>query len=302
MYTRFLVALLSLALVSVSPLCVADEISDAIEAAEAAFDSALKSAKDSLLLAYTREITKQTEAGNPDNVTRLITGSKLFESGGLLMEPELEKDYLIFGKAMKTAKDSLLKSYLAATVALSKAGRLADAQEIQQQIRDRELVSKLVSIQMTSRTTLFVMHANYKGLVQELERDNRLNATFEMVVGLSTDGIVRESSTKSGIQGQPGEIVSFRSVSVPKFFLAHGNNELLLQELHDDLAFRQNASFKIHKGLWRSSGVSLEAVNFPDHFLVMKSNGTVRLEKRKATEDFSRYATFGITKPKFPLW
>lgn len=248
------------------------------------------------------EIVKQTEAAKLENVTRLATGLQFFEADGLLMDPELEEQYKVFGKASKAAMDALLEAYRVATAKLAASGRLDELQEIQQKIRDRGLVSKLVSLQLTSKTTLYLAHGNYKGIVQEVSRNGGLNATFEMIVGLSTDGIVRESIRESGIQGKPSEIVSFRSVSVPEHYLAHGNNDLLLQRYVDADTFRQNSSFRIYKGLFRPSGVSFEAVNYPDHFLTVSHGGFVRLQKRQSTAEFSRAATFNIARPKFPIW
>lgn len=205
-------------------------------------------------------------------------------------------------KYSKAAKNALLETYRVATAKLAASGRVDELQEIQQKIRDRGLVSKLVSLQLTSRPSLHLIHADYKCIVQDVPRHQRLNATFEMVIGLSTDGIVRESIAQSGIQGRPSEIVSFRAVNAPNNYLAHGNNELLLQPYIDDNAFRQNSSFRIHKGLFRPSAVSFEAVNFPDHYLTVSSSGLVRLQKRQATAEFSRLATFSIGRPKFPIW
>lgn len=280
----------------------ADDAIAAVETAEADFDAAIDAAKQTLVIAYREEIVKQTEAGKLENVTRLASGLQFFESDGLLMEPELEAQYKQFGKASKAARDALLNAYQAATAKLAAAGEINDVQEIQQKIRDRGLISKLVTLQLTSKTTLYLAHANYKGIVSELPSHGGLNATFEMIAGLSTDGIVRESARESGIQGKPSEIVSFRSVSVPGNFLTHGNNELLLQRYSDTVAFRENSSFKIQKGLFRTSGVAFEAVNFPDHFLKMDSDGFVRLRKRQATAEYSRAATFTIARPKFPIW
>jgi hypothetical protein len=282
----------------------ADDVDDAlaaVEAAEADFESAIDAAKQTLVNAYKQEIVKQTESAKLENVTRLATGLQLFEADGLLMEPELEEQYKVFGRASKAARDVLLETYRVASATLAASGSIEQVQEIQQKIRDRGLVSKLVSLQLTSKATLYLAHGNYKGFM-EGTRTAGLNATFEMIVGLSTDGIVRESVQKSGIQGKPSEIVSFRSISVPNYYFAHGNHELLLQPYIDDNGFRQNSSFKIHKGLFRASAVSFEAVNFPDHYLAMDAGGFVRLQKRKPTAEFSRAATFTITRPKFPIW
>jgi hypothetical protein len=282
----------------------ADDVLDAleaVEAAEAAFEVATETAKQTLINAYKQEIVKQTESEKLENITRLATGLQFFEADGLLMEPELAKEYKVFGGATKAARDALLESYRVASTKLAASGAVEELQEIQQKIRDRGLVSKLVSLQLTSKTTLYLAHGGYKGLMEDT-RTAGLNSTFEMIVGLSTDGIVRESVQKSGIQGKPSEIVSFRSISVPNYYLAHGNNELLLQRYIDADAFRQNASFRIQKGLFRPSAVSFEAVSVPDHYLAMDADGFVRLQKRKATAEFSRAATFTITRPKFPIW
>ncbi len=292
-------------ILAAGPAYPADDVDDALAAvvaAEADFETAIDVAKETLVDAYKQEMVKQIESAKLENVTRLATGLQFFEADGLLMDPELEEQYKVFGTASKAAKNALLETYRVATAKLAASGRVDELQEIQQKIRDRGLVSKLVSLQLTSRPSLYLIHADYKCIVQEVQRHQRLNATFEMVIGLSTDGIVRESIAQSGIQGRPSEIVSFRAMNAPNNYLAHGNNELLLQPYIDDNGFRQNSSFRIHKGLFRPSAVSFEAVNFPDHFLTMSDGGFVRLLKRQSTAEFSRAATFTIARPKFPIW
>ena len=292
-------------ILAAGPAYPADDVDDAlaaVDAAEADFEAAIDVAKERLVDAYQQEIVKQTESAKLENVTRLATGLQYFEAEGLLMDPELEEHYKLYGKATRAAKDALLETYRATTATLAASGQIDDLQVVQQKIRDRGLVSKLVSLQLTSKTNFHLMHADFRCSVQEVQKHQRLNATFEMVIGLSTDGIVRESIAESGIQGRPSEIVSFRAVNAPNHYLAHGNNELRLQAYSQEDAFRQNASFRIHKGFFRPSAVSFEAVNFPDHFVTMSDGGFVRLQKRQSTAEFSRAATFTIARPKFPMW
>ena len=292
-------------ILAAGPAYPADDVDDAlaaVDAAEADFEAAIDVAKETLVDAYQQEMVKQTESAELENVTRIATGLQYFEAEGFLMDPELEEQYKVFGRATRAAKDALLETYRATTATLAASGQIDDLQVVQQKIRDRGLVSKLVSLQLTSKTNFHLMHADFRCSVQEVQKHQRLNATFEMVIGLSTDGIVRESIAESGIQGRPSEIVSFRAVNAPNHYLAHGNNELRLQAYSQEDAFRQNASFRIHKGFFRPSAVSFEAVNFPDHFVTMSDGGFVRLQKRQSTAEFSRAATFTIARPKFPMW
>ena len=298
--------LISLCLMIVGGLeCSGDEIGgvlSSVEDAEAKCELALEMARQKLIEAYKQEIVRQTESGMLENVTRLATGLQHFESDGLLLDPELADRYKEFGKSSKSARDSLLDAYRVASGSLAALGAVDKLQEIQQRIRDRGLISKLVSLQVTSRPSLHLLHGDFKCVVKDVERHERINATYEMVIGVSTDGILRESVADAGIQGRPSEIVSFRSVNIPNHYLAHGNNELLLQRYSEDDVFRLNASFRVQKGLYRSSGVSFEAVNYPDHYLTVTAGGAVRLGKRQPTAEYARSATFSIDRPKFPIW
>lgn len=305
MYWRTVTQALICSVFFSQPILIADDADDAlaaVEAAEIEFDRAYEAARETVTADYQQEILNQSAAGKTENVTRLTTGLQFFQAEGMLLDPELEEAYLVFGNESKAARDRLLKAYQDGTTKLAAAGRLDEIQDIQQRIRNRGLVSKLVSIQLTATPTQYLMHADYKGLVREIPPELRLNATFEMVSGLSAGGIVREDTRQPGIQGKPSEIVSFRSVSVPNHFLTHWNFDLQLQTFADTDGFRKNSSFKIQKGLWRPSGVSFEAVNLPNHFLVMKPDGGVRFEKQRNTAEFARSATFSITRPKFPFW
>jgi|GEM_PF-1088245 len=300
----FLICSVFLSGLSTLDLAIAEEDDplDAISVAEAAYQERIGQARSVLIEAYKKEIAEQSGDGKLENVTRLTTGLQLFESDDFLMEPELEADYVSYGKSLKAAREELLKAYSANTTVLAQQGMLAEIQELQQKIRDQGLISKLVSLQLSSKSTMYLKHADYKCYVREIPNHQKLNATFEMVIGLSTDGILRESETASGIQGRPDEVVSFRAISAPNHYLVHGNNELRLQRYAQEEAFHQNASFRIHRGLTRASDISLEAVNYPGHFLVMQPTGSVLLQKFIPGAEFARRATFKLTAGKFRMW
>ncbi|MEN9555237.1 MAG: Alpha-L-arabinofuranosidase domain [Planctomycetota bacterium] len=291
---------------------IADEtelVFAAISAAEEEFNAANKQAADTLIEAYKQEIKKQAAADSLDAVTRLIKALQLFQSDGLMLEPELHEAYKIYGNSLKAARDSLLNAYTEAMTQLAPNGDMTDVLDLQQRIRDKGLVSRLVSLRLARKPTNYLMHAYYKAVIGEVSTDLQphatelqLNATFELVAGLTTSLRDRRNYSVSPLQGKVGEVVSFRSINIPRHYLAHSKHQLLLQRHEDSETFRNNASFKIVKGLSRS-GISLEAVQYPNYFLVFNASaGTVVLRQYQPGREFADNATFNISTPKFPFW
>jgi hypothetical protein len=187
------------------------------------------------------------------------------------MEDDFGDVYAVYGKQMSAAKQRLLDAYNGAMTELAKDGQLDEVKGIQYKIRDRGLTAKWVSIRSTAYRDKYLQHGGYKGIMQKVARVNsKLNSTFEMSVGLTSDSATIGIGNRDTSQGELPAVVSFRSFNVPKRFLVHGNNELILMQFMDKDAFRQNASFRIRKGFYRSSATSFEAVNFPGHFLAVQ--------------------------------
>ena len=279
-----------------------EQVFAAVSVAEEEFNAANKQAADTLIEAYQQEIKKQAAADSLDAVTRLIKALQLFQSDGLMLEPELQEAYKIYGNSLKAARDSLLKAYTEAMTQLAPNGDLTDVLDLQQRIRDKGLVSRLVSLRLARKPTNYLMHAYYKAVIGEVTTDLQLNATFELVAGLTTGLQDRKNHSVSSLQGKVGEVVSFRSINIPRHYLAHSKHQLLLQRHEDSETFRNNASFKIVKGLSRS-GISLEAVQYPDYFLVFNASaGTVVLRQYQPGREFADNATFNISTPKFAFW
>lgn len=279
-----------------------DDPFELVERAEEKHASTIAAARMKLVEAYKAEITKQAKESNLQNLNRLTTGLQLFESDGLIMEPELEGSYKEFGQTVHGANLELLTEYKEAIPGFVAANEIAQIEVIQEKIIQQGLLSQLVTLNLTSKPTLCLLHGDYKCILRDPEQHQKLNATFEMVIGLASEGIVREGIWKSGIQGKPGELVSFGAVNVPGQYLMHGNGEMRLQKVGNDAAAMANGTFKVHKGLYRSSAVSFEAFNLPDHFLSVKPDGTIHVIKRNASLEFARSATFTIGAPKFRLW
>lgn len=71
----------------------------------------------------------------------------------------------------------------------------------------------------------------------------------------------------------------------------------------------QDAQFRLVPGLAGSSGVSFESVNFPGHYLRVRSNGEVWLDQNDNSSDFANAATFrhvaglaSSSKSSYQMW
>jgi hypothetical protein len=290
---------LIIAIVCVTINPVSADVFEDVDVAERGFDKAIAFAKDGLAAHYKDQIGTAIKDGEFQKATGLTSRLELFEGDGLFMENDFGfgDEYAEYGKQMSAAKQQLLDAYSGAMTELAKGGQLDEVKSIQYKIRDRGLTAKWVSIRSTAYRDKYITHEDYKGMMRRVGSvGSKLNTTFEMNVGLTSDSANIDIRATS--QGNFPSVVSFRSFNVPKNYLAHGNNELILMEFMDKDAFRQNASFRIRKGFYRSSATSFEAVNFPGHFLAVQGDNVVLL-KHNASGEFAKASTFDIVSPRF---
>ncbi len=85
---------------------------------------------------------------------------------------------------------------------------------------------------------------------------------------------------------------SLQSLNYPTRFVRHAWSLGELTEIHSDLD-RRDATFKIVPGLAGSQGISLEASNYPGHFL-RHQNYRVKLHRRSEDQLFKEDATFFV--------
>jgi hypothetical protein len=140
-----------------------------------------------------------------------------------------------------------------------------------------------VSIALADRRSLFVQHSDFRAHTGEVGFAKRLNATFEIVPGLSDS-----------------KGISFRSVRPPNHYLAHGDFRVGLGVFDNSAEGARNATFLKVKGLSSPSDVSFESVNWPGYFLRSRSNGQIWLDKNDGSVQFRRDATFVIVEPPDP--
>lgn len=142
------------------------------------------------------------------------------------------------------------------------------------------LGSPLISIALSSRRSSFVQHSDYEA---HTGRVRNLNAIFELAPGLSDP-----------------KGVSFRSLSPPNHYLAHGDFRLRLAPWDNSAEGARNATFHKVKGLSSPTAVSFEAAERPGHFLRSRDNGEIWLDKNDGSDQFRRDATFVIVAPAVP--
>lgn len=240
---------------------------------------------------YAAEILKASEDGRSDDVTRLTTHLKVFRANGILMTPELYSNYITFGSQTHAARNRLLVAFREAAKQCIEELRFEKAEGIQATIKSNGLDSRLVSLRLAKRPIDNVMHGGYLGWVRPTPtKNNRMNATFEIVQGLSDP-----------------KAVSFRSVNVPNFYLSHGGNRVRLIEYRDRDAYRKNSTFFLHQGLGRRNAVLIVPVNFPTHAIFAKDSGLRQgrelwIEPIRRVAEFSNWAEFEIVEPQFPFW
>ncbi|MEO2019108.1 MAG: AbfB domain-containing protein [Fuerstiella sp.] len=275
------------------------DIYEEIEAAEEAFRTTIVAAKQELTVHYQEAIVAATMDGKFDKATGITSRLELFASDGLLMENNFGDEYAQYGWQISRAKERLLDAYGVAIAKFAKDGQLSEIKGIQYKIRDRGLTAKWVSIRSTAYRNKYLLHANYKGVMEKVAPlGSKLNATFEMRIGLISDGAVYGIVGGAVNKGKLPSVVSFRSFNVPSMYLAHGDHALVLARVIDSDGARQNASFRVQKSFYRSSATSFEAVNLPGHFLVVQDDRVV-LMKHNASAEFAKAATFDIVSPRF---
>ncbi len=134
-----------------------------------------------------------------------------------------------------------------------------------------------------------VRHRNFLGEITPIRTElDREDATFRVLPGLAGRGTV-----------------SLESINYPGHYLRHQDFRLRLQRLSteaDKDLFRRDASFRVTAGLADSRGISLESLNFPDHF-IRHRNFHLYLDKNDDSRLFREDATFLVRQPfRLPAW
>jgi hypothetical protein len=205
-----------------------------LDEARTAYETEHQKARKAVLDRYAEVLKSLADNNKLDESLTLRDEMKVFETDGIMVgRPEMKKAFLDYGKTLKNAKGDLSAAYGEAVKQYTKALTLDKADELRAELTELNLPSKLVSLQLRRRQTLYVQHGNYLGFIRKLNTEgDRLNATFEMVPGLANK-----------------QLVSFRSANVPNFYLVHGSLRIRLQKQEDSEGFCKNATFKQGPGL-----------------------------------------------------
>ena len=103
----------------------------------------------------------------------------------------------------------------------------------------------------------YIRHRYWLGELSTVVSDlDRADATFRLVPGLANSGY---------------GYVSFEAVNYPGHFLRHQHMRLKLHEFAEEQLYRNDATFRIKRGLADSRGVSFESLNFPGFFVCHKA-------------------------------
>lgn len=285
---KLLLAVVVVAATVLSPIRLSafpDSIDETLAAAKEKYEKARTEAKYAVLARYREVIAELSEKKQVEAATRTQDEMQIFEKDGILLAREsMTVAFRKYGETLKKLSDELTTAYTDASAAHAKAGNLDRADKLRRELVAFSLPTKLVSF-LQLRTKAYIMHGDHKGLSKPAPSiGEKMNATFEIVNGLSESGYV-----------------SIRSINFPNHYLAHGNKRIILSAVEDSDGFRQNATFKKVTGLAAPSGVSFESVNFPGHFIRAR-NGELWLDKKEPADRFRLDSTFVVSEPLFKLW
>lgn len=163
--------------------------------------------------------------------------------------------------------------------------RLEKAEELRATIKAQGLNSKLVSIRLVKRKTDYIQHHGVPCSVGPVnDRNARMNATFEMIAGLSDS-----------------EATSFRSANFPGHYLLHADYRIRIQSLVDTEGFRKNATFRLAEGLGNKSALMLISVSFPTHCFHVRER-ELWISPIQQNQAFFDRTEFEVADPLFPFW
>jgi hypothetical protein len=261
-------------------------ISMALDKARSAYATEVEKAKTELLL-HCDEVLKALDArGDRQAASTLRVQMRALQSEGIIHgRDDLREAILQYGGSFKKARDGLATAYAEVNTNYTKARELNKAKELLAALTELAPDARLVSFESVAHRGQYICHADYLGWLKRPSKDSGpINATFEIVPGLTN-----------------GSNVSFRSVNVPKHYLAHGDFRLRLQKHEDSDGYRQNATFKQVRGLAVADAASFEAVNYPGYYIHARGN-QLFIDKSDGSAEFRKEATFVIGKPQFKLW
>lgn len=97
---------------------------------------------------------------------------------------------------------------------------------------------------------------------------------------------------------------SFRSANFFDLYISHEDFRGIIAKPHSNVE-KENATFKIVEGLipilyHGSNSISFESMNFPGHYLRVRTNGEIFLDKLEDTHEFREQTTFMLYEEDTP--
>ncbi len=248
--------------------------------ARSAYATELDKAKAALLLRYDA-LLKAYEAGRNPQATLLRDEMKNFQSESVIRgRDDLEQDISRYFKSIRNARSALGAAFSTGITDYTKLHAANEANHLLAELAKLAPDAPLVSLESIGRPGQFVAHADFLGhLTRIANTEDRTNSTFEMVPGLANR-----------------DYVSFRSLSLPDYYIVHGDFRVRLQK--QEGADGYSGTFKRVNGLAGGRGVSFESVNYPGFYIHAREE-KLFLDKYDGSTAFQFAATFTVTQPQF---
>jgi Alpha-L-arabinofuranosidase B (ABFB) domain len=258
-----------------------DDIRAKLDTAKKQIEEDAQQSRQAVTDRFATVIRELATTGKIDPSIEMQKYQKAFAADGRMTTcAEMTDAYADHVRKIREGRSKLQAAYDEAIKQYGVAVKIDQAAELKAEKEKVSPTVQFVSLQHGSRKNSCLIHHRDSVVVDNVANLTRLDATYELVPGLSDK-----------------TCVSFRSVNYPNQYLAHGDFRLSLTPYKDTDEFRKNASFKQIE-VTRTT-VMLQSINFPDRFVRVREDKSVWIDPREATRAFLNQSSFTIAEPQF---
>lgn len=271
--------------------CRAQTLSESIEI----YNTEVAAAREIVVQEWQKLLTESLASNDQTLAGQYRDWSEMFKTEGALFIPEKKASmgnvFKAYGTSLKSSSEKLRLAYLSEIDAQTTAGNTEEVESLLEELSERRLPGKLVSLQ-PHRSNNYLNHWAFVFRSSSVKPGSeKMNATMEMAAGLSNP-----------------RFVSMRASNFPHMYLTAvsetpQNIRIRLTTENEDPVWKLQATMLQVEGLVNpKNGVSFQSLQYPDRYLRIRANGEAWLDRFEENAAFRNEATFNIKPPVFPLW
>lgn len=268
-------------LVLTTSVVAQDDIRAKLDATKKQVEEDAQQSRQAIRDRFAAVIKELATKGKVDASIEIQSYQKAFAADERMITcPEMVDAYADHVHTLRQGREKLQAAYDAAIKEYGAAVKIDQAAELKSEKERATPSVQLVSLQLGSRKNFCLIHHRDSVVIDNVSKLTRLDATYELVPGLSD---------KAG--------VSFRSINYPNQYLAHGDFRLSLAPYRDADDFRKNATFKRIE-ITRTA-TAFQSANYPERYIRVRDDKSVWIDPQDGSRAFLNQTSFTLAEPQF---